>query len=84
MVDDLTRLQSELEQARRERDEARKEAERLFCLLDDIDIAEDMFKPDITPHFTYIHKKHRARLDGPISTDGYDLYWQAIKTGEGK
>jgi len=38
-------------------EEARKEAERLWSLLDDISTAGDMFKPPIDAHFKYINKK---------------------------
>ena len=54
---------------------ARSEAFRLFGLLDDIDTAEDMFKPETTAHFSYVHKKHMSRHDGPISSDGHKLTW---------
>jgi len=49
-------------------------AEILYGLLDDIDTAEDMFKPEITPHFKYVNKKHQERHKY-INTDGYELSW---------
>lgn len=51
------------------------EAERLFALLDDIDTAEDTFKPLVDRFFNYVHKKHKERFSGPISTDGFVLVW---------
>jgi len=44
----------------------------LWSLLDDIDTAEDMFKPKINAHFKYVHEKHRERFNYG-STDGYTV-----------
>jgi hypothetical protein len=55
-------------------DAARGEAERLWCLLDDISTAGDMFKPPIDSHFKYINRKCDER-DGEITSDGYKLFW---------
>ena len=54
----------------------------LWGLLDDIDTAEDMFKPEINAHFKYVHKKHSARWDGPITSDGYTLSWKDDLTAQ--
>jgi hypothetical protein len=64
------------------RERYRQEAERLWCLLDDIDTAEDMFKPEKNAHFKYVHKKHSARWDGPITSDGYVLSWKDDLTAQ--
>jgi len=53
-------------------------AEKLWDLLDDIDTAEDMFKPPINSHFKYVHNKHRERFKY-IDTDGYKLIWKGGK-----
>jgi hypothetical protein len=44
---------------------AELEAQRdnLWMLLDDIDTAEDMFKPEINSHFRYVNRKHRRRFE---------------------
>lgn len=49
------------------------EISRLFQLLDDIDTAGDMFKPEKTNYFRCVEKKHRERFDGITSTDGCTL-----------
>jgi len=58
----LTALRSQVEKMKKESEIYKTEAERLFGLLDDIDTAEDIFQPKITPHFDYVHKKHRERF----------------------
>ena len=40
----------------------REDREKLWMLLDDIDTAEDMFKPEINNHFRYVNKTHRLRF----------------------
>lgn len=57
-------------------------AKDLWCLLDDIDTAEDMFKPEITPHFNYVHKKHRDRFKY-ITSDGNELTIKAQEADNG-
>ena len=49
--------------------EAETQRNRLWMLLDDIDTAEDMFKPDINNHFKYVNKKHKIRHDICSITD---------------
>lgn len=49
------------------------EVKRLFNLLDDIDTAGDMFKPEQTNYFRYVERVHRKRFDGITSTDGYTI-----------
>jgi len=57
----------------------REIADKLWCILDDIDSASDMFKPsDKNPgsyerFYNYVMKKHRKRFDY-LASDGYDLY----------
>lgn len=46
--------------------------EKLWQLLDDIDTAGDMFKPEITPYFNYVVKKAEERHKYLIS-DGFNL-----------
>ena len=48
---------------------------KLFHLLDDIDTAGDMFKPDNdSAYVQFIYRKVRAAHD-IITSDGYDLYY---------
>ncbi len=46
---------------------------KLWQLLDDIDTAGDMFKPEINTYFKYINKKAAMRFE-QMSSDGYDLF----------
>ena len=46
---------------------------KLWKLLDDIDTASDMFKPEQTPFYKYIMKKAEERFKH-ITSDGYKLY----------
>lgn len=50
-----------------------QEIRRLFGLLDDIDTAEDAYKPEQTEWFKYVHQQQRKRFDGITSTDGYTI-----------
>jgi hypothetical protein len=50
----------------------KKIAVELWKLLDDIDTASDAFKPPMTAHLQYVHKKLAKRFD-LISSDGYRL-----------
>lgn len=50
-----------------------RECIRLFSLLDDVDTAEDQFKPDQTPYFNHVHKLHRKRFKGICTTDGLTI-----------
>jgi len=52
----------------------REVAEILWCLLDDIDTAGDIFKPELNAYFKYVAKKHAERFKY-ISSDGYKLIW---------
>lgn len=42
---------------------------RLWMLLDDIDTAEDMYKPEINGHFEYVNTCHKKRHDVCSITD---------------
>lgn len=54
--------------------EEREIAEKLWQLLDDIDTATDMFKPNNNdPFVKYVYKKVSERFDH-LSSDGYNLY----------
>ena len=48
-------------------------AEKLWDLLDDIDTASDMFKPEKTPFYDHIMKKVYERKKYLISPDGQKL-----------
>jgi len=48
-------------------------AEALWALLDDIDTAGDMFKPETTPFFKYVIGKAEER-HRYIESDGYKLF----------
>lgn len=50
------------------------EAERLWCLLDDISTAGDMFKPEINGYFRYVCDRAEKR-SLIIKSDGYKLLW---------
>ena len=66
----------------------RDKAEKLWCLLDDIDAASDMFKPsDNNPDsykkfYNYVMGKVGKRFEY-LKSDGYDLFtdeeWRAKK-----
>ena len=58
------------------------EAERLWCLLDDISTAGDMFKPKINGYFKYVNERCDKR-DGMITSDGYNLIWEEWELGDG-
>jgi len=47
-------------------------AEFLWQLLDDIDTAGDMFKPEITSYFKYINNKAAFRFQA-MESDGYKI-----------
>ena len=47
--------------------------ELLWDLLDDISMAGDMFKPEITPYFKYVNKKCEDRFFVANSEDGQTL-----------
>lgn len=52
----------------------REIAEKLWCLLDDIDTATDIFKPDNNNKFVqYVYKKIGERFKY-LKSDGYNLY----------
>lgn len=52
----------------------REKAEALWCLLDDISTAGDMFKPDLKdPFVAYVLRKCEERGEHFIS-DGYKLF----------
>lgn len=56
---------------------------KLFQIIDDIDTATDIFKPDNkSPFVQYCYKKIKeARL--LITSDGYKLYYQKIESTGG-
>ena len=41
--------------------EAEVQRDALWCLLDDIDTASDMFKPLMSDYYWYVNKKQKAR-----------------------
>jgi len=45
----------------------------LWKMLDDIDTAMDMFKPELTNYAKYVQKKCEERFKYIVS-DGYELY----------
>jgi len=55
-------------------DAVKKEAERLWSLLDDISTAGDMFKPTIDTYFRYVNVRCESR-NGLITSDGYSLFF---------
>ncbi len=55
------------------KEEYKKIAEALWSLLDDIDTAGDMFKPEITNYFKYVNKKAAERFKYAKS-DGYRIF----------
>ena len=54
-------------------EEWKAKAEALWALLDDIDTAGDMFKPEITPFFRYVIAKAEERHKH-MESDGYKLF----------
>ena len=54
-------------------EEWKTKAEALWALLDDIDTAGDMFKPEITPFFKYVMGKSEERHNY-LESDGYNLF----------
>ena len=48
-------------------------AYKLWKLLDDIDTAGDIFKPEINSYFKYVNRKAAERFH-QIGSDGYDLF----------
>ena len=57
-------------------EEWKLKAEELWKLLDDIDTAGDMFKPEINGYFKYVQKKVEQRFK-QMESDGYKI----INTG---
>ena len=51
-------------------EEWKAKAEALWILLDDIDTAGDMFKPEITAYFKYVNRK-AAERQTHMQSDGY-------------
>ena len=47
----------------------------LYMIVQDIDTAGDMFKPEITPYFKHIHKLIK-KANNLIVSDGYKLYYK--------
>lgn len=54
-------------------EEWKAKAEALWCLLDDIDTASDMFKPEQTNFYKYVMKRAKLRFDH-LKSDGYELF----------
>lgn len=54
---------------------------KLYQLIDDIDTAGDMFKPEIDGYFDYIQRKIRKSHELIVS-DGYKLYYTKGKEHE--
>ena len=50
----------------------KKIAIKLWDLLDDIDTAEDIYKPEITSFYNCIHK-HQSKRFQYMGSDGYKL-----------
>ena len=61
-----------LAELREFKEEGKSIEERLWQLLDDIDTAGDMFKPEVTEYFKYVVKKSEERHKYLIS-DGFTL-----------
>ncbi len=64
-----------LEQMTYHQEQAKKykaECHRLWKLLDDIDTAGDMFKPEINGYFHYVNDKATKRK-GLFYSDGYNI-----------
>ncbi len=53
-------------------EEWKAKAEALWILLDDIDTAGDMYKPEINGYFKYINKKIAKRFRH-MQSDGYEI-----------
>jgi hypothetical protein len=53
--------------------EWQEKAEALWALLDDVDTAGDMFKPEITAYFKYVNKKSQERFQH-LTSDGYNIF----------
>lgn len=70
---EVFQLRNQVETLTAENTRKEMEIKRLFMLLDDIDSAGDMFKPEKTPYFGYVELKHRERFNGITSTDGYEI-----------
>jgi hypothetical protein len=51
---------------------------KLFCILDDIDTATDMFKPEMEGFEKYVVKKIKE-AQSLIVSDGYALYYREDK-----
>lgn len=51
-------------------EEWKAKAEALWILIDDIDTAGDMFKPEITAYFKYVNRKASER-HSHMQSDGY-------------
>jgi len=58
-----------------------EECHRLWSLMDDIDTAGDMFKPEINEYFKYVQKKAEGRV-GLFTSDGYKILRVIDKEGE--
>lgn len=53
-------------------EEWKAKAEALWALLDDIDTAGDIFKPEITAYFKYVNRKAAERFK-EMKSDGYRI-----------
>lgn len=50
-----------------------RKAKLLWELLDDIDTASDMFKPEKSPFYHYVMRKAEKRFD-IMASDGYSIF----------
>lgn len=73
MAFNLTGTQKEFVSRECTEEEWKAKAEALWALLDDIDTASDMFKPEQTNFYKYVMRKCEERSKHMVS-DGYKLY----------
>jgi len=66
-------MKEENAQLRAELEKFKAGAFYLYGLLDDIDTAVDVFKPDTTSYSKYVNRKNRERFN-VFQTDGYSLF----------
>ena len=55
---------------------------KLYQIIDDIDTASDMFKPEISGYERYVFRKVKEARKY-ITSDGYKLYYQKKDQGNG-
>ena len=76
----------EIEFLRKQLEAAEQEIKALWTLLDNIDTAGDLYKPNKDRgYFHYVESQHRERHKGLVVSDGYELtidYERPARTGE--